>query len=336
MSPHRSQLETIVGHDLLKDLVRKMVERESIPHALLFHGPDGIGKKDMAYAVGKFINCRGEPGSTACRCSTCTKVSRDTHLDFTVLKPKGGRVISIDEIRAVQDRAWVTPVEARKRVILIFDAERMSRSAANGLLKILEEPPSHLVIIMTTDNPNNLLPTIRSRCMSFRFHPVPVDEIKSWLIRERGVTEPEAEVAALLSEGRPGPALEIIEGGFLDRRNEMIREIDLLSEKGYPAIFRIAQKLCPRGVKLENALDDMLVWYRDLLVSRLAPGKKDILVNRDQSEELQSRSSRFTETGLFEAFRRVLESQDYGRRFVNPYLVLFVLLTKVGSSLKNM
>jgi len=336
LEPREHQMETIAGHGLLKNLIQRFVQTGTIPHAMLFHGPAGIGKKSFAYAVAKYINCTGQKGKAGCRCNACHKIGHEIYLDLTVLKPEGpAHVIKIEKIRELQDSAYMTPTEAAKKCALFFDAERMSLGAANSLLKILEEPPPHMVLILTTTNPHNLLPTIRSRCMGFRFFPLPTKDLKTWLQETGNIEDASAEVAALLSEGRPGPALEMVQGDFFKRRGEMIRELDLFEQHGFAAIFRVAEKLCVSSGTLGSSLHDLLIWHRDLLVNRLAPDNPSLLVNRDKASDIEIHASRFSTRGLFEAFRAILDKQPLAQRMITPQLALLVLLNEIGSSLKK-
>ena len=336
MEPREHQLETIAGHGILKSLIRGLMEKNQVPHAMLFHGPEGIGKKSTAFAVAKYINCQGERGARACRCSICSKISRGAFVDLTILEPEGpARVIKIDKIRQIHDSAYITPIEGEKKVVLLFQADRMSLGAANSLLKILEEPPRHLILILTTNNPHNLLPTTRSRCMPFRFSPLPTPELRTWLMKSHGTDEALAEVAALLSEGRPGPALEISAGDFRRRREEMIKELDLLKYYGFPAIFRVADRIASRVGKLNVSLNDLLIWHRDLLVSRLAPEESHLLVNKDMAEMLAERSANSSVSGLFESFKSLLDKQPLSRRIIHTQLALLVLLMEIGASQKK-
>jgi len=339
MEPREHQLETIIGNKILKDLIKKLVEKGTVPHAMLFYGPPGTGKKSFAYGVAKFLNCKGEPkdrGKRGCDCTTCSRISRSLYLDITTLEPKGAsQTIRIKNIRELQERAYLTPIEAEKKVCLFFHAERMSVGAANSLLKILEEPPKHLVIILVSDNPHKILPTIRSRCMGFRSSPVPPREIQEWLERTHEIEATQAKTAALLSDGLPGPALEIAKGDFLKRREEMIKELDFLDQNGFAAIFRAANKIGTGSGKLADALSDLLIWYRDLLVSRLAPGKTGLIINVDRKDDIKERASGFSVNGLYEAFHSLLEKQPLGARIINADLGMLVALMDIGSALKK-
>jgi DNA polymerase-3 subunit delta' len=336
MEPRDHQMQTILGHDLLKTLIQRFVQNETLPHAMLFQGPPGIGKKSFAFATAKYINCAGEPGNAACRCNVCSRIGRGVYLDVSVLEPEGSaRVIKIEKIRELQDSASLTPTEARKKCSLFFDAERMSVGAANSLLKILEEPPSHLVMILTTTNMNEILPTIRSRCMTFRFSTLPTDKIKAWLREIHNVEQTLSEVASLLSEGRPGLALEIAKGGFIKRRQELVKELDIFDQYGFAALFRTAQNLSDMSPSLSSTLDDLLIWYRDLLVERLASDAPDLLINEDQKEEIKKRSSQLSVNGLYEAFKSLMEKQYLGQRIINPYLAMTVTLMDIGAAIKK-
>lgn len=337
LEAHEHQLDSIAGHALLKKMARRFGEIGAFPHAMIFHGPAGIGKKSFAYAIAKFINCKGERGSISCDCPACHKIAHQTYIDLNILKPEGAsRTISIEKIRALQDSALITPVEAHRKIVLFFEAERMSLGAANSILKILEEPPRHLVLILTTDNYHNLLPTIRSRCMSLRFSPLPVKELKEWLIKPNRADETSAELAAKLSEGRPGPALEIARGAFQERRGLLLRELEILDKHGFSAIFRVADKINESSKDLRTAFNDLLVWHRDLLVSRLAPDGADLLINRDMAERISSTVSQYSVRGLYESCRSLMERQWLTQRMIPAnYPALLVILSEIGANLKK-
>ena len=336
LEAHEHQLDSIAGHALLKKMTRRFAEMGAFPHAMIFHGPAGVGKKSFAYAMAKFINCVGERGSLSCGCPACRKISRQTYIDLKILKPEGSsRTIKIENIRALQETAYITPVEAHRKIVFFFEAEKMSRGAANCILKILEEPPRHLAMILITDNYNYLLPTIRSRCMNFRFSPLPVKELRDWLIKPNRVDEALAEIVAALSEGKPGVALEMARGAFHERRGAMVRELETLEKYGFAAIFRTAHKIGESSKDLHTALNDLLIWYRDLLVNRIAPDNPALLINRDFSEAISSAVSQYSVRCLYEACRTLMERQWLTQRMVPAFLVLMVILSEIGTSLKK-
>jgi len=336
MERHEHQLESIVGHGILKRLVKRFVESGTLPNAMILHGPSGLGKKSFAYALAKFINCTGERGLLACECPACRKIAHQTYIDLMLLKPEGpARTIRIEKIRELQDSALITPVEGKKKIVIVFDVERMSLGATNSILKILEEPPRHLITILTTNNLHNLLPTIRSRCMLLRFSPLPVKELKEWLIMVHKIDEKSAEMAAVLSEGHPGPALDMARGELQKRRENMVQELEMLERHGFAAIFRVAHGIATGSKDLATAMSDLLVWYRDLLVLRLVPEDKDLLINRDMAESLTKIAARYTPNGLYESCRSLLERQFLTQRIVPTTLALLVILNDIGMFLKK-
>lgn len=337
LKPRRHQLETIIGHDVLKKLIRRFSNEKSVPHAFLFYGPRGAGKESFAYAYAKFLNCQEKPGAILCRCNACRKIEHSSYLDMRVLEPEGGgRTIRIDKIRQIQDWAYLTPVEADKKILLLIEADRMSLSAANSLLKILEEPPKHLVIILVTHDVSRLLPTIRSRCMTFRFSPLSEEELTQWIKNiDPELSEEEARTVALLSEGRPGRAAHILEGKYLKRRETLISELALFNEKGFPSIFRVADRIAAAYDNLGMTLDELLSWYRDLLISRLVPDDPSLLVHSDKKEHLSETADSFSILGLYEALDNIISRQHLASRIIHKHLALMVLLTDIGISQKK-
>ncbi len=335
--PQEHQFDTILGHDIQKRIGKTFLEKGTMPHALILHGPPGIGKKSFAWALAKFINCTGHSGTAMCECPACHKIKGGNYLDLSVLKPEGAaRTIRIEKIRDLQDTACITPVEARRKIVIFFDAERMSVGAANSLLKILEEPPRHIVLILVTEDINKILPTIRSRCMSFRFYPMPLAEIFEWLSGlAPGSSREELQAAALLSEGRPGRALDILGGDYMKRRADMIRELEILDRYGFPALFRVADRIENSAGNLSSALNELLVWHRDLLVNCLVPDAPDLLIHSDQASLLAQKASASSFQGLWKACSLIMDRQDLANRLINSQLALMVIMTQLGKALKQ-
>lgn len=255
----------IHGQDRQVARLQQAVENGRIPHAYLFHGMDGIGKRTTALALAQTLNCR-ERGRDACgTCGACRKIDHGTHPDLFMIEPQG-IVIKIEEIRQLQEQVRYRPFEGIKRVFIIDDADKMNLYAANALLKILEEPgPSNLFILITA-RPYLLPQTITSRCQKMRFNPLPREVIAAFLAERRSLDEGAALVLAASSEGSIGRALAMGDDSRMAVRRDLITDI-ASSQTGNNRLhlFALAQELGGERSDILAKIAILKSWYRDIL-----------------------------------------------------------------------
>ncbi len=195
--------EGIFGQDRAVAVLRGMLERGEIPHALLFTGPRGVGKRTTALLFSAALLC---PSGIPDACPSCLKVARGTHPDLHLVEPEGAQIL-IEQVRDLERELSLKPQEARRKVAVIDEAASMNESAANAFLKTLEEPPPGTCIILVTAAAEGLLPTIASRCQEVRFSPLGRREVEEYLRREMGMPPEEAERLSRLCGGIFGRAL---------------------------------------------------------------------------------------------------------------------------------
>jgi DNA polymerase-3 subunit delta' len=203
----------ILGHERSIKFLKRAIHQDKVSHSYLFLGTEGIGKKWVALQFAKALNCLegvAENGDACDRCLSCKKIDHHLHPDVLIIEPEG-QTLKVDQVRQMQRDLTYRPYEGRRRVCILSAADRMAPNMSNTLLKTLEEPPLHTVIILLANSPRLLLPTILSRCQPIRFNPLPLPLVSNWLMAEKGLNEEEAHLLASLSEGSPGKALEIRE-----------------------------------------------------------------------------------------------------------------------------
>jgi DNA polymerase III delta' subunit len=161
----------IMGHQEQIRQLKGYIESDKVPHALLFAGPQGLGKTKTAREFFKALNCLTSPGDPCQACKPCLMAGNDSHPDLHLVGPEKGWIV-VETIRDIISETSLRPFEARKRVIVIEPAERLNKASANALLKTLEEPPEGSLIILVSHKPSLLLPTIVSRCQIIRFTPI--------------------------------------------------------------------------------------------------------------------------------------------------------------------
>ena len=190
---------------LARALAREDAAGRPVPgdpsHAYLFQGPPGSGKRTVARALATALLSEGADGTALDPAGVATRVERRSHPDLTWGRPTGGirRKEDVDEavVQAVSRR----PFEARRRVFVLESAHAMNDTAANRLLKTLEEPPDYVVLVLLSERPGELLTTIRSRCQIVRFDPLPEDDLTGRLQRDHGVDALTARACARLGLG---------------------------------------------------------------------------------------------------------------------------------------
>ena len=170
----------IIGNDNIKSILNRLLKYNTMVHSYMFIGKQGIGKKLFAKEFAKMILCENFNGQECNNCKSCLEFLSGNNPDFAYIEPEG-KVIKIEQIRTMQTKIIEKPVNSNKKVYIINDADTMTKEAQNCLLKTLEEPPEYIVIILIVSNENNMLNTIKSRCMKISFEKINDKEIMKYL-----------------------------------------------------------------------------------------------------------------------------------------------------------
>ncbi len=327
----------LIGQPHARLVLQGALRSGRISHAYLFVGPRGVGRFTAARAFAQALLC-AQGGEDACGvCGPCQKVARGTHPDLRIVAPgrtEAGaerRAVAIDQVRDLKHDAAFPPYEARWKVYIIEDTEAMRAEAANSLLKLLEEPPANIVIILLSESTEALLPTLVSRAQLVRFGPVPAREIAQALI-ERGIPPSRARTLAAMAGGRVGKALEAVpapEEPFA-RRAEVLATLRAVEGGDLIAGLDAAEAVARQKDVIEPWLEIALWWFRDLLIWKTAEDP-DLLVNLDQSAEVAAWAARARAEDLQRAVEAIEQARTALRRNVNPRLILETLFLQIGA-----
>ncbi len=257
------RFEEILGQEQALRILEKALRSKRLPHAYLFVGPEGVGRETTAKALFFRLVCTEEQGCGVC--VGCRKFLKGIHPDVEILSPQGQK-IKIEQIRQLENKLRFVPLEAPRRLILIPEAEAMTREAANALLKSLEEPPPYTLFVLLAPSTDVLLPTIVSRTQIIRFHPLTPSTLKALLVERFGKLPEEAEGLALLAQGSVGRALRLSEKGFLE---ELSRLVNTLTQDDPAKILRLAETLARLKDQLPIFLELVLVWLGQSLRAQL-------------------------------------------------------------------
>ena len=235
MENYRLSWKNLIGHAETANYLRKNISSGKFPHAVIFSGEEGIGKRFAAEICAAALLCENQKNGEACGvCENCRLILARSHPDFYILEPEDNKkvnpTIKIGQIREMQSEAALRPINSENRVIIIDGAELMNNAAANCLLKTIEEPPSQTIFILLTANRSNLLMTIRSRCMTVNFDKISAEKIRDELIL-RGSERLEAENLSVIADGSLGRALKLKESGGAQIRERALEILEKITRK---------------------------------------------------------------------------------------------------------
>src|SRR3989338_4714514 len=260
----------IIGQDRAVRLLRGMISEGHVDGSYLFIGPGGVGKRSAGIEFANAINCDKKESDGCEECASCGKIKSSNHPDvFIIQKEKEFSFIKIDRIRDIIYQASLKPYEARKKIFIITEAEDMNEESQNALLKILEEPRENQVFILTTSRVSGILPTVISRCKAVKFNLLSQFQIQELLIKRHGFNEDEAVLFSHMALGSRGRAIAFKDKDRIRERDRMLNDFFFRKR----AIFR--EEVCDekKYPDLEESLQMLLFWYRDLLVSKFTEEK---------------------------------------------------------------
>ncbi len=289
--------QDIIGHDRAINILKGCMKKERIPHAFLFTGDDGIGKRLVAMNFSKALSCRKEAVEDlfsfdtepdtgihdtdqfdACdNCPQCTKIDKGNHPDMFMIAPEGdGGQITVSAIRELQESLSYKPFEGIWKIAVIDNADRLNQSAANAFLQTLEEPSSQSILILISSRPEMILPTIRSRCQRISFSPLPVN-IMSGLLEEKfgNHDSDRSMLLSVLSGGRLGYALD----------EDLIAQRDWSFDLFRQMLDRLEDDAWDNRAEMEEWFNWAELWLRDIAVFK-ATGHTDFLINKDRANEI--------------------------------------------------
>jgi DNA polymerase-3 subunit delta' len=319
----------VIGHQWAVDLLRKHIREKQVRHAYLFTGPEGIGKRTLSLRFAQALDCESPPssGDTCGRCRACRLIPQEAYPDLHVVRPADfGGTLKVEEVRQLQHQLALSTFEGRWRVALLPRFHQATVSAANALLKTLEEPSPQVVLMLTSTSKEVLLPTIVSRCEVVPLRALAVGDLERALA-ERFGDEAKARLLARLSGGRPGKALQLAsDETMMKSRQEWMEDLVTLLGQTRAERFQHVEKLTRerdeegRRERLRLILDTWSSLWRDAMLE--AYGAEATSANPDLPEEVARLVREFSAGTLDAALRATERTREAIQEFANPRLAL--------------
>ncbi|RKD26626.1 DNA polymerase III, delta prime subunit [Caminicella sporogenes DSM 14501] len=315
----------IIGHDNIIKFLKTAITNNKLAHAYVFDGIDGVGKMLTAKEFAKAINCKNNLNDACEICSSCIKINNNNHPDINIIVPDGNSIKN-RQIEEFQNEILLKPYESEKKIFIIQNAETMTVSAQNRLLKILEEPPEYGIIILITENIYNLLPTIKSRCQIIKFHRIPKKYIENFLENNYNIEKIDSKLLAGFSDGSIGRAVELcISEEFKDRRETTIEVIDEIVRGDKLKLLDYVKFFEDNKEYIDQILDFFSIWFRDMLLL-LETNEDSYVLNIDKINYLKIHGSIVEYEKIPKAIEIIEETRKNIKANVNFGLCIEMLL----------
>lgn len=353
--PSEHYFDSVAGHTEAKSYLKSALEKDVFPHALLFHGPAGVGKLSTVYALAKYINCPNNAPSS-CPCNVCRKIKEEIFADILIIEPQGAAgQITLNGWRPGKDdpdnlqyyRFLDTrPLEGSRKILILRHAEKMNVALANYILKVMEEPPSYLTMILVSNRRSEILPTIRSRCAPVKFSPLTESEMLEFCRKnelENKITPTNREPLIKQSEGKPALLLERLaqsEEGNFDQFSSVMQRFQ---SYGFLSLFKTASDLLKLNASAKTGREEydkaiMLLneWFRDAaLVKAHGESAKKQMANPSLYPQISNYCENLSIKTILNSAQLVYKYQDFSRRQTDKNYVVESLLMEIGRAMRG-
>ncbi|WP_026892557.1 DNA polymerase III subunit delta' [Lacrimispora aerotolerans] len=300
----------IIGHDTIKEHLKKAIESDHVSHAYILTGETGMGRKSLANAFAMTLLCEKGKSEPCMECHACKQVMSSNHPDLIFVGHEKPGSIGVDDIRGqIHDTIMIRPYSSYYKIYIVDEAEKMTVQAQNALLKTIEEPPSYAIIMLLTTNQEAFLPTILSRCVQLKLKPLKDSVVKSYLMGSLGIKESRADIYAAFARGNLGRAIHLASSEeFQLLYSELLHMLKHLKEMDIIELLFYIKKMKDENLDIYDCLDFMQLWYRDVLMYKVTQDI-NLLIFREEFNTMKEMSA----ASAYDGIERILKAIDKAR-----------------------
>ena len=281
-----ANFKDIIGQESIKKHLQTAIKTGNLSHAYIINGEYGSGRQTIASALAKTIQGQSKTDDTdACGvCTSCKQAESHNHPDIKYIT-HDKTSISVNDIREqLNNDISIKPYSSEYKIYIIPDANKMTEQAQNALLKTIEEPPVYAIIILLTENCDSLLPTIRSRCVTLTMNPIEKDKICTYLENKFQLEPEQAQIAANYCQGNIGKAIRFASSSdFIEMKNQVLKLLKNLDSMDIASIIDTIKEFSTHKNDINDYLDLMLLWYRDVLMFKVTKDANLLLYSDEYS-----------------------------------------------------
>lgn len=304
----------IVGHEQIIEHLKNAISMGKVSHAYILNGPDFSGKKMLADAFARALQCEENDPEGCGNCKSCHQAEDYNQPDIIYVQHEKPNLIGVDDIRVqLNNSIVIKPYSSRYKIYIVDEAEKMNQQAQNALLKTIEEPPAYGIILLLTTNADSFLPTILSRCITLNIRTVKDEVIKNYLMTNHGIPDYQADVCTAFAQGNVGKAIKLAAS---DEFNELkASAVSLMKRIEDIEIYELSdavKQITEYKLQIQDYFDLMMIWFRDVLYMK-ATNDPNGLIFKDEVYDIKKQAAKHTYNGI----ENVLEALETAKIRLN-------------------
>ncbi len=325
-----SGFKDVVGHKDIVQYMKNAIDQKKLSHAYIVNGQRGSGKKLLSRLFAMTLQCESGQNEPCGICKSCVQTKSGNQPDIITISHEKPTSISVDEIREqVNSDILIKPYSSPYKIYIIPEADLMTTQAQNALLKTLEEPPEYAIIFLLTENADNLLATIRSRCVMLKLRNIKDKLVKKYLMEELKVPDYQAELCAAFAQGNIGRATMLAKSEhFNEIKDDAIQLMKYIDQMELQEIVSAIKQINKYKLEVTDYLDILTIWYRDVLLYKAT---KDVagLVFGDQIKFIKEKAAKSSYEGIETILSSIEMAKQRIKANVNFDLLMELLLLTI-------
>ncbi len=321
----------IIGHEGIIKHLQNAISAEKVSHAYIFNGEEGMGKKSLALAFAKTLQCMENKGQPCKGCKSCMQSDSGNHPDVLWITHEKTS-IGVDDIRTqVNADIQVMPYQSPYKIYIIDSADKMTENAQNALLKTIEEPPEYAIILLLACNIQSLLPTILSRCVVLDLKPIDKVLIKEHLMNKLQIPDYVAEIAADFSGGNVGKAIKYASSDdFESKKEDIFHILRYIDDMELDEVISGIKTMTENKSSVNDYIDLMMLWFRDVLMLK-ATKDPNLLLFKDEFQTIKKQAN----TSSYDKIENIIKSMEEAKAKLKANVNLDITIELMLLSIKE-